>query len=151
MGDKYMKYKYSIIIGFTSMLAGFIPLSIKNNNSDITYTIYAQSIVKANKIKEELIVFYKQYCYSFSFDSIDNKLVNNLNDFPYKTEYIDHNISIYDESSQIKMTGYLFQATPSSINFKYYFSKTTVSIPDAISISVATVSLSDQIWYAMPL
>lgn len=141
-----MKYKYSIILGLISILVGFIPLGYKNNKDDITYTIYSNNIVKANQIKEELMVFYKEYCYSFSFASIDQKIVDNINLFKYTCEYINHNLVIYDNDLNIKMTGYLFKSNPSSIDFKYYFSITTRSIPEAISTNVATLSVSDQIW-----
>ena len=141
-----MKFKYSIILGLASILAGFIPLGYKNNKYNITYTIYSNNIVKANQIKEELMVFYKEYCYSFSFISINEKIIDNIDDFKYKCVYNDHNLLIYDNSLEIKMTGYLFQSNPSSIDFKYYFSITTRSIPEAISTNVATLSVSDQIW-----
>ena len=141
-----MKYKYSIILGLASILAGFIPLGYKNNKDNITYTIYSNNIVKANQIKEELMVFYKEYCYSFSFVSIDQKIADNINSFKYKCEYSNHNLIIYDKDLNIKMTGYLFKSNPSSIDFKYYFSITTRSIPEAISTNVATFSVSDQIW-----
>ncbi len=140
-----MKYKSSIIIGLTTLLTGFIPLSI-NKKQDITYTIYSQSIVKASQIKEELIVFYKQYCYSFSFANMDKKLAENIQYFPYSSRYEDGHVYIYDSIEKIKMTGYLFQSSPSSIRFKYYFSSiAATSIPEAISTRVATLSLSDQI------
>lgn len=141
-----MKYKSSIIIGLTTLLTGFIPLSL-NKKQDITYTIYSQSIVKASKIKEELIVFYKQYCYSFSFSNMDKKITENIHRFPYSCKYENYNVYIYDSVEKIKMTGYLFETSPSSIQFKYYLSSIAVdSMPEAISTRVATDSLSDQIW-----
>lgn len=120
-------------------------MSFKKNN-DITYTIYASNIVKANHIKEELIVFYKQYCYSFSLFEIDKNIINNLDLLPYEAHYNKQNLIINSASKQIKMTGYLFTSNPSSIDFKYYFSMVAVSMPEAISTKVATSSLSDQIW-----
>lgn len=142
-----MKLKYSIIIGLTSLLSGFIPLSFLKNNKEITYTIYTNNILQANQIKEELIVFYKQYCYSFSFSSINEKIIENIDYFKYKCTYKNNHLDIYYQESKIKMTGYLFSNNPSSIEFKYYFSSLlTSSIPLATSISVATFSLSDQIW-----
>ncbi len=140
-----MKFKYSIMIGLTSMLSGFIPLSFFKNKN-ITYTIYTTNIAQANQIKEELIVFYKQYCYSFSFSSIHQKLTENIDNFKYPCIYQDHHLDIYYSQRKIKMTGYLFLTNPSSIEFKYYFSSLfTSSIPLATSMSVATLSLSDQI------
>ena len=88
---KKMKYKYSIIIGLASLLSGFIPLSI-NKKEDISYTIYAPNVVKANKIKEELIVFYKQYCYSSLFDDINKKIEKNIYLFPYECIYENNKI-----------------------------------------------------------
>ena len=140
-----MKFKYSILIGMTTLLSGFIPLSFSQKN-DIKYTIYSQSIVNANKIKEELMVFYKQYCYSFSFNDIDKKIVQNIDNFQYDVTYDNYNIIVnYSSDNKIKMTGYLFKNTPSFIDFKYYFSMIAVSMPEAISTSVATLSVSDQI------
>lgn len=141
-----MKYKYSIFLGLSSILAGFIPLGYRNNKNNITYTIYSQNIVVANQIKEELMVFYKEYCYSFSFTTIEKKIINNIYLFPYTCEYNNHSLKIYGDDTKIKMTGYLFQTSPSSIDFKYYFSITTRSIPEAISTNVATLSVSDHIW-----
>ena len=140
-----MKLKYSVIIGLSSLLTGFIPLSLKKDKN-ITYTIYTSNIARANQIKEELIVFYKQYCYSFSFKNIQDKIIENIQYFPYTCTYQNANLKITDGKEKIKMTGYLFYINPSSIDFKYYFSSLlTSSIPLATSINVATLSLSDQI------
>ena len=126
------------------MLTGFIPLKA-SKKADITYTIYSKDILKAHKIKEELIVFYKQYCYSFLYDSIDKNIKENINLFNYNTSYIDHTIYVYDNENKIKMTGYLYKHTPSVINFKNYFTSSANSIPEATSIKVATLSVFDQI------
>lgn len=139
-----MKYKYSIIIGLTSILSGFIPLSI-SKNKEITYTIYSPSIVKANTIKEELIVFYKEYCYSSLFDDIDKKISENIDKFDYKVTYNDYHLDIYLDNYKIKMTGYLYKNSLLEINFKSYFTSSTNSIPLATSINVETSALSDQI------
>lgn len=139
-----MKYKYSIIIGLVSLLSGFIPLSI-NKKEDISYTIYAPNVVKANKIKEELIVFYKQYCYSSLFDDINKKIEKNIYLFPYECIYENNKISIFLNESKIKMTGYLYKNNLPEINFKSYFTSSTNSIPLATSINVDTLALSDQI------
>lgn len=139
-----MKYKSSIIIGLISLLTGFIPLK-SNFNYDITYTIYSDNIVEANKIKEELIVFYKQYCYSSLLVNINSKMEDCLHNFPYNANYKNHNVTIFSISNKIKMTGYLYQNSPSFINFKNYFTSLANSIPEATSINVATLSLFDQI------
>lgn len=139
-----MHKKISIIVGLGSILMGFIPLNI-NSKKDITYTIYTSSIVKANRIKGELIAFYKQYCYSPLLVEIDNKIKNNINKMDYNASYTDHQIIINDDSRKIKMTGYLYELSPSSINFKYYFTSAPFSIPEATSINVATLSVLDQI------
>ena len=132
-----MKYKYSILAGLTSLLLGFIPISIKHKE-DITYTIYSSNIVEAQKAKEELIEFYKNYCYSSLFINIDKKIKNNINKLNLNVSYIDHNINIYMSDNKIKMIGYLYQSSPSSIEYKYYFKSVTYSIPLATSINVAT-------------
>ena len=121
------------------MILGFIPVSVKHES--ITYTIYSSSIVKANSAKEELIEFYKNYCYSSLFINIDKKIKTNLHQLGLKATYSDHNFEIYTDDYQIKMTGYLYQNSPSSINYKYYFNSSTYSIPLATSISVATSTL----------
>lgn len=139
-----MKYKVSILIGLTSMLTGFIPLKA-SKKADITYTIYSKDIISAYKIKEELIVFYKEYCYSFLYDSIDKKLKENIDLFYYNASYNNHEILIYDKQCKIKMTGYLYKHTPSVIDFKNYFTSLANSIPEATSINVATLSVLDQI------
>ncbi|MCI5745398.1 MAG: hypothetical protein MR270_03860 [Erysipelotrichaceae bacterium] len=141
-----MKYKTSIIIGMLSMLTGFIPMSFKKEKN-ITYEIYSCNIQQANLIKKELLVFYKKYCYSFSYSEIDKKISENIVYFPYDCSYENHVLTINEENAKIKMMGYLFYINPSSIDFKYYFStlSSTCSIPDAISINVATLTLSDQI------
>lgn len=132
-----MKYKYSILAGLTSLLLGFIPISIKHKE-DITYTIYSSNIVEAQKAKEELIEFYKNYCYSSLFINIDKKIKNNINKLNLNVSYIDHNINIYMSDNKIKMIGYLYQSSPSSIEYKYYFKSVTYSMPLATSINVAT-------------
>lgn len=139
-----MYKRISIIVGLLSILMGFIPLNI-NNKKDISYIIYTSSIVKANRIKGELIAFYKQYCYSPLLVKIDDKIKNNINKLNYKVTYDNHQIVIDDNSSKIKMIGYLYKASPSSINYKYYFTSAPFSIPEATSISVATFSVFDQI------
>ena len=60
MGDFFMKYKHAILIGMSSLLSGFIPLSI-TKPKDIVFTIFTTSIPKATQIKEELIkqLYYK--------------------------------------------------------------------------------------------
>ena len=141
-----MKLKYSIIFSLTSILAGFIPLSFNKNNDNISYTIYSKNIVKANKIKEELIVFYKEHCYSSLLLDIDKKIIENIEKFPYRCEYIDQELKIYDSINKIKMTGYLYQTTPSFIDFRYYFSSWINSMPEATSTNVETFTESDQIW-----
>ena len=73
-----MKYKYSILIGLSSLILGFIPISF-NHTQNITYTIYSSNIVEASVAKEELIEFYKDYCYSSLFINIDNKIKSNIN------------------------------------------------------------------------
>lgn len=132
-----MKYKYSILAGLTSLLLGFIPISIKHKE-EITYTIYSSNIVEAQKAKEELIEFYKNYCYSSLFINIDKKIKNNINKLNLNVSYIDHNINIYMSDNKIKMIGYLYQSSPSSIKYKYYFKSVTYSMPLATSINVAT-------------
>ena len=132
-----MKYKYSILAGLTSLLLGFIPISIKHKE-DITYTIYSSNIVEAQKAKEELIEFYKNYCYSSLFINIDKKIKNNINKLNLNVSYIEHNINIYMSDNKIKMIGYLYQSSPSSIEYKYYFKSVTYSMPLATSINVAT-------------
>ena len=79
-----MKYKYSILAGIGSLILGFIPISI-NQKDEITYTIYSSNIVKASNAKEELIEFYKNYCYSSLFINIDNKIKDNL----HKLDFIN--------------------------------------------------------------
>ena len=138
-----MKFKYSIIMGLTSMMLGFVPLSF-NKNKDISYTIYASNIVKANKAKEELIVFYKQYCYSSLLSDIQEKIENNLCLFPYDAVYENNNITIIVNDTKTKMTGYLYKNSLLNINYKSYFTSTN-SMPLATSIKVDTLTLSDQI------
>ncbi len=135
-----MKLKNSILVSFFSMLVGFIPLANKTN--DIKYVIYADSLSVANNIKEELIVFYKEHCYSSLFDSIDKKLDQTISSFHYESVYEGNTIYI-NYGDKIKMVGYLYQSNPPSFKFKYYFSASTYSIPEAISTSVATLSLSE--------
>lgn len=146
-----MKAKYSIIISLTSILAGFIPLSFDKKIDNITYTIYAKNIVRANKIKEELITFYKERCYSSLLIDTSKKIEQNLNLFPYRCEYTNYEIIVYDSINKIKMTGYLYKSSPSFINYKYYFSSWISSIPEATSTNVDTFAESDQIWYDTPL
>ena len=139
-----MKYKYSILICLTSVLTGFIPLKTAKTYN-ITYTIYSQNLVSANKIKEELIVFYKQYCYSFLLSDINEKINQNIHLFPYQAEYQNHEILVFDTKQKIKMTGFLYKHSPSFIDFKNYFTSSANSIPDATSIKVETLSVLDQI------
>lgn len=139
-----MKFKYSIMISLSTILLGFIPYSF-SNKKEITYTIYSNNIVLANKAKEELIVFYKQYCYSSLFDDIESKIYENIDKFNYNVSYNDHHFEIYLKGNTIKMTGYLYKNSLLSINYKNYFTSVTYSIPLATSISVATEALSDQI------
>ena len=137
-----MKYKYSILAAMSSLVLGFIPINIKKDN--ITYTIYSSSIVNASKAKEELVEFYKNYCYSSLFINIDSKIKNNLDKLNINATYKDHTFTIYsDESTNIKMMGYLYQSSPSNISFKYYFNSLTYSMPLAISTNVATSIQSD--------
>ena len=145
-----MKLKYSILTGLITTLVGFIPLSF-NKDKEISYTIYANDIVSANMIKEELINFYKENCFASSFDQIDNKIHSNFYMFKYDYKYENNNVSIFYLNNKIKMTGYLYKQSPSSIKFKSYFTSSAVSIPEATSINVATSALSDQIWYDTPL
>ena len=135
-----MKLKNSILVSIFSMLVGFIPLANKTN--DIKYVINADSLSVANNIKEELIVFYKEHCYSSLFDSIDKKLDETISSFHYESQYENNTIYI-NCGDKIKMVGYLYQSNPPSFKFKYYFSASTYSIPEAISTSVATLSLSE--------
>ena len=135
-----MKLKNSILVSIFSMLVGFIPLANKTN--DIKYVINADSLSIANNIKEELIVFYKEHCYSSLFDSIDKKLDETISSFHYESVYEGNTIYI-NCGDKIKMVGYLYQSNPPSFKFKYYFSASTYSIPEAISTSVATLSLSE--------
>ena len=135
-----MKLKNSIIISLLTMFLGFIPMYQKDN--DIRYEISAESISIANKIKEEMIMFYKEHCYSSLFDSIDKKLDETINSFHYESQYENNTIYI-NCGDKIKMVGYLYQSNPPSFKFKYYFSASTYSIPEAISTSVATLSLSE--------
>jgi hypothetical protein len=135
-----MKLKNSILVSIFSMMVGFIPLANKTN--DIKYVIYADSLSVANNIKEELIVFYKEHCYSSLFDSIDKKLDETISSFHYESVYEGNTIYI-NYGDKIKMVGYLYQSNPPSFKFKYYFSASTYSIPEAISTSVATLSLSE--------
>lgn len=135
-----MKLKNSILVSIFSMMVGFIPLANKTN--DIKYVINADSLSIANNIKEELIVFYKEHCYSSLFDSIDKKLDETISSFHYESQYENNTIYI-NCGDKIKMVGYLYQSNPPSFKFKYYFSASTYSIPEAISTSVATLSLSE--------
>lgn len=135
-----MKLKNSILVSIFSMMVGFIPLANKTN--DIKYVINADSLSIANNIKEELIVFYKEHCYSSLFDSIDKKLDETISSFRYESQYENNTIYI-NCGDKIKMVGYLYQSNPPSFKFKYYFSASTYSIPEAISTSVATLSLSE--------
>ena len=135
-----MKLKNSILVSIFSMMVGFIPLANKTN--DIKYVINADSLSIANNIKEELIVFYKEHCYSSLFDSIDKKLDETISGFYYESQYENNTIYI-NCGDKIKMVGYLYQSNPPSFKFKYYFSASTYSIPEAISTSVATLSLSE--------
>ena len=135
-----MKLKNSILVSIFSVLVGFIPLANKTN--DIKYVINADSLSIANNIKEELIVFYKEHCYSSLFDSIDKKLDETISSFHYESQYENNTIYI-NCGDKIKMVGYLYQSNPPSFKFKYYFSASTYSIPEAISTSVATLSLSE--------
>ena len=135
-----MKLKNSILVSIFSMMVGFIPLANKTN--DIKYVINADSLSIANNIKEELIVFYKEHCYSSLFDSIDKKLDETISSFHYESQYENNTIYI-NCVDKIKMVGYLYQSNPPSFKFKYYFSASTYSIPEAISTSVATLSLSE--------
>ena len=77
-----MKYKYSIIAGLSTMLLGFIPLSFKEKE-EISYVIYANDIVQANDIKNQLVNFYKENCFSSEFNQIDKKLSKNIDNFCY--------------------------------------------------------------------
>ena len=135
-----MKLKNSILVSIFSMMVGFMPLANKTN--DIKYVINADSLSIANNIKEELIVFYKEHCYSSLFDSIDKKLDETISSFHYESQYENNTIYI-NCGDKIKMVGYLYQSNPPSFKFKYYFSASTYSIPEAISTSVATLSLSE--------
>ena len=135
-----MKLKNSILVSIFSMMVGFIPLANKTN--DIKYVINADSLSIANNIKEELIVFYKEHCYSSLFDSIDKKLDETISSFHYESQYENNTIYI-NCGDKIKMVGYLYQSNPPSFKFKYYFSASTYSIPEAISTCVATLSLSE--------
>lgn len=135
-----MKLKKTILVSIFSMMVGFIPLANKTN--DIKYVINADSLSIANNIKEELIVFYKEHCYSSLFDSIDKKLDETISSFHYESQYENNTIYI-NCGDKIKMVGYLYQSNPPSFKFKYYFSASTYSIPEAISTSVATLSLSE--------
>lgn len=135
-----MKLKNSILVSIFSMMVGFIPLANKTN--DIKYVINADSLSIANNIKEELIVFYKEHCYSSLFDSIDKKLDETISSFHYESQYENNTIYI-NCGDKIKMVGYLYQSNPPTFKFKYYFSASTYSIPEAISTSVATLSLSE--------
>lgn len=139
-----MKAKFSIIIGLASILSGFIPLSF-NSKHDISFVIYTNNINNANLVKEELIDFYKQNCFSSSFNKIEEKINSYINEFKYESSYIDGCINIHYNQENIKMMGYLYKTTPSFINFKYYFTGTTNSIPEATSIKVETLTVSDQI------
>ena len=135
-----MKYKNSILLGLSSMILGFIPVSY-NHNQNITYTIYSSNIVEASIAKEELIEFYKDYCYSSLFINIDKKIKTNIDKLALNVTYQDHNFNIYTGDNKIKMIGYLYQSSPSSIEYKYYFKSLTYSMPLATSINVATSTL----------
>ena len=138
-----MRFKNTLLFGLTTLMSGFIPL-VKHKQENITYVIYSDSIAEANIIKEELITFFKDCCYSSLFADIDNKLNKNIDKFIYNCNYSKQSVVI-DEGNKIKMMGYLYKTSPSSINFKYYFSSSICSIPDATSINVATSTESDQI------
>lgn len=122
------------------MILGFIPVSY-NHNQNITYTIYSSNIVEASIAKEELIEFYKDYCYSSLFINIDKKIKTNIDKLTLNVTYQDHNFNIYTGDNKIKMIGYLYQSSPSSIEYKYYFKSLTYSMPLATSINVATSTL----------
>lgn len=139
-----MKYKYSIIAGLSTMLIGFIPLSFKEKE-EISYVIYANDIVQANDIKNQLVNFYKENCFSSEFNQIDKKLSENIDNFCYEATYTNNQVLVISDNKKIKMTGYLYKQTPSSIKFKTYFASSASSMPEATSIKVATSSLSDQI------
>ena len=140
-----MKYKYAILVGLSSLLSGFIPLSF-TKPKDIVFTIYTTSLNKANLIKEELINFYKSNCFDVSYNQIDKKLSDNIQRFNYEASYYNNEIIIKDKIEKIKMTGYLYKTNPSFIDFKYYFTGVTNSMPLATSISVETLTQSDQSW-----
>lgn len=140
-----MKYKYSILAGIASLILGFIPVSIKQKDT-ITFTIYSSNIVKASNAKEELIEFYKNYCYSSLFINIDKKIKENIDKLDLNVTYDNYNFIIHTDEVKIKMTGYLYQTSPSSIDYKFYFTSSTYSMPLATSINVATSTQSDQSW-----
>ena len=96
MGDFFMKYKYAILIGMSSLLSGFIPLSI-TKPKDIVFTIFTTSIPKATQIKEELINFYKGNCYDASYNQIDKKLTNNIKNFKYEATYYNNEVKIIED------------------------------------------------------
>lgn len=138
-----MKLKYSIIACLLTGVFGFIKPIIKNNQ--ISYTIYASTINEANKAKEELISFYKEFCYSSLFDEINAKIVDNIDNLSLNCSYSNYHFDILTTSDKIKMTGYLYLNTQSKFNYRYYFTSSTYSIPLATSSKVATLALSDQI------
>ena len=86
-----------------------------------------------------------------ALNALDKNIVNKLKDFTYRFNYTKKEIVVYDSINKIKMTGYLYQSSPSIIDLKYYFSSWTNSIPDATSTRTDTSTQSDQIWYETPL
>ena len=56
---------------------------------------------------------------------------------------LNNEVKIIEDECKIKMMGYLYQTTPSFIDFKYYFTGVTNSIPLATSIKVETLTQSE--------
>lgn len=137
-----MHLRHSIIIGLTTILSGLIPISF--NKKEISYIIYGNDIASSNMIKEELISFYKEHCYSSLFVDIDKKINMQINKMEYDVTYKDYTI-IINSGDKIKMVGYLYKSCPPFINHKYYFNASTYSMPEAISSKVSTSTQSEYI------
>ena len=109
--------------------------------------------VKKSKLKKVLIIIIIAIllfsAVSFTatkliYDSVFPRYDCAISDYPIALEStVSSREKVSYPSGENLLSGYLYKSTPSSIKYKYYFSASMYSMPEATSINVATLSLSE--------
>lgn len=112
------------------LLSGFIPLSLKSKQQDITYCIYAsnttqEDIVELYKVKKQIIEKYKEIAmsnYKQTILSIEDR-IDEFSFYGYKATYINNEICCLKNNKKgCCLKGILYTVKDvNDVSYKYYF------------------------------